>query len=333
MQPARILFRWENYDNPELTQEERDRLLGMIYPWNEPLYTRMSTQQKTEFLRLRTKDQFHTFTLEHAAMVGCAERIDLLWQRLQDMIEHETDDEEDEALIFLRDGLHIIPDMLDLEFGRHPEPLQAWSSKTKVLDMHSEEHVHHIVDKTVVYGNCPTCYATSPLGFSCRSCRGQPRSKIIYFVKDERDLEEERPMRPAHPAELASHAGFTSVPKFLDEAFFNHADGRHDYSEDIDTMSIKQSLRTLYVKLETVTTTPNMFLMDRFEIRMKAITNAKSQAIYDTTNAFSGYFGSTEWQDVEHHRRYPYEMDSSEEEEEAQEDEGEDQADEIEEDE
>lgn len=323
MENTRALMKRENDNNPDLTEEQRKRLLGMLHPWNLDLYKNMSTQQKIAFLRLRTKGQLHVFTLEHAAIVGCAERIDLLWQRLEEMVQCEFGDEEDIPVPFGEDGTRILCDALDLCFRRAPKFIRAWTSRSPMLTIHPQEGVHHIVDITIVYGNCPECYAAYPLGFSCKKCPNNPRAKIIYFTKDEKDLKETRPLRPANPTELASHVGFMSVPKYLDHAFFiDNRNGDCNYTEDVEGMAINKSLNSLYVKLNAVTDTTNVFLTDRFESRIEAITHATPQTIRDTTDNMKHLFTTDGWGDVKHCRKNPMQWnagDSSSDEDEAEE--------------
>ncbi len=312
MNNARTLMKRENDENPDLTEAQRKELLGMLCPWNEDLYKNMSTRQKMAFLSLRTKGQLHVFTLEHAAILHCAERIDLLWQRLEDLVQYEFGDSDEISVPFGEDSTRVLCDMLDLNYRRLPGSIDAWTNKSPMLTLHSKEGVHHIADITIIYGNCPECYAAYPLGFRCKKCPDKPRAKIIYFVRNEKDLKEMRPAQPANPAEVASHAGFKSVPKYMDYAFFiDNRDGDHDYTEDVREMSINRSLKSLYVKLFAVTDTTNVLLVDRFENRIKSITNATRQTIVDTTDEMRHFFPIAGWQDVEFCREHPYQFDSS----------------------
>ncbi len=102
----------------------------------------------------------------------------------------------------------------------------------------------------------------------------------------------------------------------MDYAYFtDDRDGGHEYTDNVEEMAIKINLKSLFVKLYAVRDTPNVFLMDRFEIRLKGITNATQEAIWSVTDDMKHFFLAIDWESIQHYRQnHQYMWDSSDEE-------------------
>ncbi len=79
-----------------------------------------------------------------------------------------------------------------------------------------------------------------------------------------------------------------------------------EYTENVEEMTIKKNLKSLYVQLYNVKDTPNVFLSDQFESRIKGITNATQETIQAITNDRKHFFLADDWENVEFCRKHPH---------------------------
>ncbi len=81
-------------------------------------------------------------------------------------------------------------------------------------------------------------------------------------------------------------------------------------------MTIKRNLKSLYVKLYAVRETTNVFMLDRFEIRIMGFTNATKETIHFITDDMKHFFSAIDWESIEHYRQQTYMWETSEDEDE-----------------